>query len=56
LTTSITTALSAVEALRASSGTRVHSLSKLMVGLKYWFLWRWKWRWPFLPKYPGWLK
>lgn len=33
LTTSITTAFSAVEALRASSGTRVHSLFKLRVGL-----------------------
>jgi hypothetical protein len=35
LTTSIITALAAVEALRASSGTRVQSLSRLMVGLKY---------------------
>lgn len=42
LTTSITTALAAVEALRASSGTRVQILFRLMVGLWSWLGWRWK--------------
>jgi len=38
LVTSMTTALSLVEFLRASSETRVQSLSRFRQGLKYWFL------------------
>jgi len=50
LVTSITTAFFSVEALRASSDTRVKSLSRFTVGQKYWFLYRWKCLCPFLPK------
>ena len=37
LVTSITAAFFSVEALRASSDTRVHSLSTFTVGQWYWF-------------------
>ena len=44
LVTSITAAFFSVEALRASSDTRVHSLSRLMLGqyVFSWFEWTWK--------------
>ena len=37
------------------SETRVHNLSVLIVGQKWWFLCKWKCLIPNLPKWPGWL-
>ena len=42
LVTSITAALDSVDFAAVPSGMRVQILSRLIVGLKYWFLFMWK--------------